>query len=371
MTALWPVRHWQAFWRRAPRQLRVLGKGKVVLWLAGLTGFAAMNTGNNLLFICWGLVLGAIVLSGILSERSLAPLRLTAHPPPLGRVGEGVRLELLIKNTAKSGSVYALNLDAEVYSARNGDKDFNDLAEAAASQTARARFILSLAQGRSRSFGATFVPSQRGLARVASCSAVTSFPFGFFAKRRRFSSPQKPRFWVAPAAVSVPGMQGLPGVRQGALAASVPGQGEDFFSLRGHRDGEDLRLVHWPSSVKRQQLVLRETAAQASRRAVVRYCLPADAPLDIEERGLSVLGSVVEYLLGYGFAVSVCAPGTLVPHGAGERQRHDCLLALAKVDLNLKTPDWPARDSGSLHVAVAIEVSRNDADHTFTVGASK
>ena len=55
-------------WRR---RLKVT---KLGWWFMGLTlgiGLAAINTGNNLLFLVLGMLLASIVISGVLSEQSL------------------------------------------------------------------------------------------------------------------------------------------------------------------------------------------------------------------------------------------------------------------------------------------------------------
>ncbi len=66
-----PRRLWRRFWSRAPRQLAFTREGKVVVALAFAVGAAAINTGNNLLMLGWGLLLSAIVISGLLSEGTL------------------------------------------------------------------------------------------------------------------------------------------------------------------------------------------------------------------------------------------------------------------------------------------------------------
>ena len=44
-------------------------------------GVAAINTGNNLLYLLVSLVLGLIVVSGVLSEQTMRGLRLTGAVP--------------------------------------------------------------------------------------------------------------------------------------------------------------------------------------------------------------------------------------------------------------------------------------------------
>ena len=61
---LTPRRLWKRFWERAPRQLEFTREGKILVAIALAVGAAAINTGNNLLLLGWGLVLSAIVISG-------------------------------------------------------------------------------------------------------------------------------------------------------------------------------------------------------------------------------------------------------------------------------------------------------------------
>ena len=65
-------------WRR---RLRFTQLGR---WYVALTigiGLAAINTGNNLLFLVLGLLLSSIVVSGLLSETSLRAVRVERRLP--------------------------------------------------------------------------------------------------------------------------------------------------------------------------------------------------------------------------------------------------------------------------------------------------
>lgn len=45
--------------------------------------------------------------------------------------------------------------------------------------------------------------------------------------------------------------------------------GEDFFTLRDYEDGDDLRKVHWPSSAKRDTLMIRQLEMPWQSRALI------------------------------------------------------------------------------------------------------
>src|SRR5690606_38851623 len=111
MATFSPKQLWRLFWRNAPRQLRFSRSGKVIIAIALATGFAAINTGNNLLFLVWGLVLGAIVLSGVFSEGNIRHLSAQAFGPVIGRCGEPLTIPLAVHHHGK----YIASLGVSVF----------------------------------------------------------------------------------------------------------------------------------------------------------------------------------------------------------------------------------------------------------------
>ena len=79
--------------------------------------------------------------------------------------------------------------------------------------------------------------------------------------------------------------------------------GEDFFTLREFRTGDDLRRVHWPSSAKRDELMIRQLETPWQSRALVvldaredRYATPAEF-----EQAVRGAASVIRHLFASGF----------------------------------------------------------------------
>ena len=58
-------------WLRPPRTLRPTRAGWIFFALTLGVGFAALNTGNNLMYMVLSLLLSFLVLSGVLSESAL------------------------------------------------------------------------------------------------------------------------------------------------------------------------------------------------------------------------------------------------------------------------------------------------------------
>lgn len=104
-------------------------------------------------------------------------------------------------------------------------------------------------------------------------------------------------------------LDGFPVVRgkDPSMSASRPEHsqqgGEDFYTLREYQRGDDLRRVHWPSSAKRQELMIRKMETPWRARALVSLDVRASAYESAEafERAVSGAGSVVTHLVESGF----------------------------------------------------------------------
>src|SRR5882762_2236566 len=88
------------WWRRLrpPRRLSFTREGRIIVFLSVGVGFAAINTGNNLLYLLLGWLLSFIIASGVLSEMTLRDLRVERRPPPRIYASEPFLMEVVIKN---------------------------------------------------------------------------------------------------------------------------------------------------------------------------------------------------------------------------------------------------------------------------------
>jgi uncharacterized protein (DUF58 family) len=66
-----------------------------------------------------------------------------------------------------------------------------------------------------------------------------------------------------------PPVRGLDPADQTKRPTFVPHGGEDFFTLREYQTGDDLRKVHWPSSAKRDALMIKQLELPWQARALV------------------------------------------------------------------------------------------------------
>src|SRR5688500_2918645 len=96
---------------RPPRRLSFTREGKIIVILAIGVGFAAINTGNNLLYLLLGWLLSFIIASGILSELTLRALTVTRRPPPRVYAGEPFLMEVVIENGKPHRASYSIEVE--------------------------------------------------------------------------------------------------------------------------------------------------------------------------------------------------------------------------------------------------------------------
>jgi uncharacterized protein (DUF58 family) len=100
---------------------------------------------------------------------------------------------------------------------------------------------------------------RRGLIAIGPLSVIVTDPFGL-AQVKANAAPRTeltvlPRVDEVLPPPAAGGDEPLAGVRQTTLAASA---GDDFAALREYVVGDDLRRVHWPSSARHGDLLVRQ-----------------------------------------------------------------------------------------------------------------
>jgi uncharacterized protein (DUF58 family) len=299
----WPPRIF-----RARRTLAPTREGWWCLLAAMGLGFAAINTGNNLLYLLESMVLGLIVVSGMLSEQSLRGVRLFRVPPAAIHAGTPVRLGARMLNTKRWFPSYSLTV-------------------AAAAGGRRLGHVPRLRAGEERLVTWEATLPRRGRQRLPGVRLSTRFPFGLFTKAGRPTADDEVVVFPAVRPVGPETLRRL-GVG-GSAPSRRPGRGHDLRDLREYRPGDDPRLIHWPTTARRGALVVRELAAETNEDVRLRLRgTGLGDPARLEER-LSEAASLACALLRRGGGLEVVGPGLFVSLGRGRPQERRVLTALA------------------------------------------
>ena len=316
-----------------------------------MVGVGAINTGNNLLYLLLGMMLGLIIVSGILSERVLR--KVTVKRLELGDLfaNRKNRIPFEITNGKRFMSSYSLTVQ------EHESRDTRTFRRAAAGlpPTPPTRrkdrdaegdpkgpkgLAIRVSPGKSTIATAEYVFPRRGLYSYVGFDLATKFPFGFFEKIKPFRESRE--MLVYPEIRRDVGHLVADDFREGEVARQSEGRVGEFFGLREYRDGDDLRDVHWKVTARRGKLVRRLYDRRDNESIAIHlYNWVPPTPnhdtektlLDSMEESIVIAASACAELVQRGHRFSLHTIDETVTEGAGAGQLQSVLRALALLEI--------------------------------------
>jgi uncharacterized protein (DUF58 family) len=223
-------------------RLTRVGTGFLVSTL--VIGFAAINTGNNALYIGLSFLLGALLLSGMASKGGLKHLRVDFESVEEAWAGRPAYGRLRVTNRSRVWNmrdiiVTAAELDAPL-------------------------FIAQLQRRAGSAFDVAFRFQRRGIVRLNRVDLYTRYPFGLFLKKRRVRIDGE--VVVYPQLLDErAGRERFRAVEGELFDAHRPGPGHDVHSFRDYVRGDSLRHVAWKKSASLGRWIIKQTELEAGR----------------------------------------------------------------------------------------------------------
>jgi uncharacterized protein (DUF58 family) len=300
-------------WFYRYRSIRLTSEGARYVLLTLAVGVAAINTGNNLLYLLLAMLLSLIVMSGLLSEQSLKQLEFRRRLPDRVFANQSATISLSIANRKARVPTFSLRVQ-DVVAGAAVDRGIYLLHAPPRSVTVQSYSMLV---------------AQRGLHRIDGIKLLTRFPFGLFLKAATLP--------MASETVVYPEIKPLPMALAHDLTArghdhavSRRGPGVALYNLRRYHDGDDSRAIHWKTTARQRRLMVRETEAEDQRR--VALVLPTAVPEHAEpafEQAVSLTASLAAFFHQQGHAIRLLVGEQEIPVGTGEAQYDAILRALA------------------------------------------
>ncbi len=314
---------------RPPRQLLPTIEGWVFMLLTLAIAGAALNTGNNLLYLLCALMLAMVVVSGLLSESAIRKVRIGRRLPPelvAGRPGRG---RLVVHNPRRWLPAVGLQI--------------RDVPGARCDGSSSMVTLLTVGPGETAEREVEYLFRRRGLHEMKAIEVRTTYPFGLFRKWYRIDAPQQ--VLVYPELGRRRPGRSRTESGNGAAAGRTRGVDGDYLGLREFSEGEDARLIHWKVSARRGELIAVEHSRSDLKTRTV-YLLPggdpaSGRPFRASHEGAVVLAATaVAELLEEGHEVALVTPGDALPPGRGDQARRTLLGHLAILPI----PDDPLMD---------------------------
>jgi len=267
-------------------------EGVVYLTIIFVIAVAALNTGNNLLFIILASLLAGILVSGILSQIVLSQLELDFVLPDHVFAERPLISRLTVANLKWFFPSFSVTV-----SAREPDKRKHKAAAETHRAPEQAGLLVSpRAPKGKRSKDSSCAPRQildapAYIPYIPHRSAVTQhveltfprrgrytqegfrvsskFPFGFLRKSHEVESKQE--ILVLPNVQPTEEFYEILPLIGGEMESFYKGRGHDLYAIRDYQESDSARHVDWKATAKAQQLKVREFTREDERRAVLVF----------------------------------------------------------------------------------------------------
>jgi uncharacterized protein (DUF58 family) len=207
-------------------------------------GFAAINTGNNSLYIGLSLMLGCLLLSGIASKDGLKQLVVEFDGVDEAWAMRPAHGRLRIRNLSRIWNVRDVIVTSE------------ELAAPLSLPLIRRREEIIV--------HAMFSFRRRGLTQLTRVDLYTRFPFGFFLKKRRSRLTGDVVVFPRLLGDDIPRDRFRPN-RGDLQSANRIGGGTDIHSFRDYVRGDSLRRVHWKKSASLGRWIIKQTEVETGQ----------------------------------------------------------------------------------------------------------
>jgi uncharacterized protein (DUF58 family) len=279
------------------------------LFFTLLVGFAALNTGNNSLYIGLAYMLAGLLVSGVASKGGLHHLQIELGGVDEAWAGKPADAVIRVRNrsriwTVRDVVIVSEHLDEPV-------------------------LVPIVARNASIDLPARFLFSRRGAVKLQRLDLYTRFPFGLILKKRRVRIDGE--VVVFPRLLEE-GQQRLSAeaVAKDAIPRPRQGTGQDIFAFRDYVRGDSLRHVHWKKSASLGRWIMKQLQEEAgiSLAVAIDPVKPEWADDESFETMISEAATLLWNGIRSGAEVTLILPSERIS-GAGDRVRGAIFRALA------------------------------------------
>ena len=258
-------------------------EGITFLALSIFVGVAALNTGNNLLYLIFGMMLSFIAISGFMSMINLSRIDVRSVTPQNIFALTPITSKFFITNNKILLPSYCITVEVDK------EKRFISYLPAKATKKANLRCFFK----------------HRGWNEIPDIYIATSFPFGFF-RKRVLTKTVNEDVLVYPKIEAIDIEESIFNQWSDEKESIKTGLGSDIRSIRAYQYGDNPKLIHWKSSAKIGELMIRELHDDESKSAVIEFNPSRDnTKLEIQ---ISRAASLLLELLKQEYEVEFIAP---------------------------------------------------------------
>jgi len=226
---------------------------------------AALNTGNNLLFMVLACLLAGMLISGLLSRLVLSGVEVRLELPEHIFAGRAVQAIAELDNQKQTMPSFSVSLVSEEASKQSKHAAADPLPQI----LYRAVYFPYIARRQTARQNVELMFLRRGIYRQDVLGLRTKFPFGFLQKTRRVSSDIEAV--VYPRVEPTEEFYEILPLVSGELESYQRGRGHDLYAIRDYQVSDSARHVDWKASARIGALQVREYAREDERRVMLVF----------------------------------------------------------------------------------------------------
>jgi uncharacterized protein (DUF58 family) len=317
--------------------IEVTTGGVIFVVVLVIVAFAAWNTGNNLLFMVFSIMLSTIFVSWAAARAALRDLTVSARFPDHIFAGEPAEVIVTVRNAKLLLPSFSILVEMR--------GKFDRPVALKRPRRARSRkitlgYFIYVPHRAAGEQSIEQVFPRRGHVVVNGFEISTRFPFGFFRHRRRLGA-RDVDIVVYPKPEAVADELNLLPLNTGQTPSLRRGAGHDLLLLRDYQPRDDLRHIDWKATARSRQLTVREFAAEDERRITIVLDTRLTDDIDEEnfrirfESGVTQTASLVQHFIDERAEVSLVLGMERERFGTGQEHLYACFRRLALVQPTL------------------------------------
>ncbi|VAW39155.1 FIG002343: hypothetical protein [hydrothermal vent metagenome] len=321
---------------RSLKKLKFTREGTLYTAAIFVLGIAAINTGNNMLYLILATLLSLIIISGVMSEPILRKISLRRQFPQRLYRATPARVRLVIQNNKRFVPSYSVNLQ--------------ELPIDGVSSVPT--YLIKLDRNAEASHITKYTFEKRGITTLDGFSLKTRFPFGLFMKFK--TTLCKEQVLVYPAVRSLTPGEVLRCLNSSGVSHhTARGNGTDIYGLRDYTEQDDARHIHWKASARTKRLLTKEYERESESKIVIVFdnFPPGGKDEDTAQSRVKKFDEIVErtaslanHFIEKDYLVSLKTRSAEIPYSSGNDQLERILHHLALIE--------PASGKGVLSLKV-------------------
>ena len=313
--------------------IEVTTGGAIFLAIVIVVGFAAWNTGHNLLFLIFSLLCSTLFVGWGAARTSLRDLKVSARFPDHIFAGEAAPVIVTLRNAKRFLPSLSVLVEARGPADPVGETKSKRRQPHEKRALAYFTYIPHRAAAEQR---VEQVFNRRGHVFIDGFELSTRFPFGFVRRRRRLGA-RNVDILVYPKPEAIGDELHLLPMNAGKMTSVRRGAGHDLFALRDYQPQDDLRHIDWKATARARRLTVREFTSEDERRITIILDTrpvpdkPDESFAERFERGVIKVASHLKHFIDERAEVRVILGGESGPYGSGLEHLYQCLRRLAVV----------------------------------------